>query len=241
MKVLAVTSGYINQNYKKKNVNFEAVRVDADAIEGFKKLGFGGSLSQHLAFWTVGICKLARCFGSKVKTVLKDITGVEQEGVFTNAHGLIDDVTKIKQDIYLSKEESNILKPAICRANDEVEALYYRRPEPDSFKQLNRVAETARGELIKRLKDEAEAAIFDELWDTEGTECWKLGQIIKGFMADANQEGHHVTKEDTSAYLQQLETNRKAYEEADRAVFNQIRTKWFAPKPAAEVKPAVES
>ena len=37
MKVLAINSNYKNQNYKKGNVNFEAVRVDADAIEGFEK------------------------------------------------------------------------------------------------------------------------------------------------------------------------------------------------------------
>lgn len=53
MKVLSLNSNYStpHQNCKKKDVSFEAVRVDADAIEGFRKTAPATSLSRQLMIW----------------------------------------------------------------------------------------------------------------------------------------------------------------------------------------------
>lgn len=223
MKVLALNLNYSNQNYNKKDVNFEAARVDADAIKGFKKLGFEDhSLTESLALWTVGICKNARCFGNKVKEILRNIVGVEPEGVFAHAHGLIDDVTKIKQDIYLSGEELHTLHTSINKANDEAEKLFYGDSQ----------APTITGK-------------FDQLWDKEGTECNNLQKLINSFVEDANSEGHHVKQKDILPYAEELAENVRTYEDAkkgideakelaDEAVSDRIVARWFTPKPTAE-------
>ena len=203
MKVLALNSNYKNQNCNKKNVNFEAVRVDSDAIEGFKKMAPASSLTENLMFW-VG----KNYLGRKVEAVVRAITGIQADiplgKVFKKGTGFYSDASKLQRDVFVRAEynegELGRLQSAIDKARDEVERQFYLRPEPDTFKQLNefKLPEElpARVKLAVQLKTEARVNLFDELWEQKGTACNELKKSVEGFEADANSEGHHVTKAD---------------------------------------------
>jgi len=213
MKVLAINSNYQNQNHKKGNVNFEAVRVDADAIDNFREIAKGaGSLSTRLVFQTLE-CFMG-VFGKKVVNFVKNSIGISSETpleqIFTHS-GLFKDFNQIKQDVFLSAEESGKLGQLITKAEDETKFMFYGNSQVPTM-----------------------SGLFDELWEQEGTACHKLRKTIEGFVADANADGHHVTKEDTLVYLEQFRANEKAKEQADEAVYDAVKAKWFAPKPATE-------
>jgi hypothetical protein len=254
MKVLAVNSNYQNQNYKKKNVNFEAVRVDADAIKNFKKVAPVDSLTEQLMFWTN-----RNFLGKKVGAMVRAITGIQEdvplEKVFKPKTGFYDDVSQLKQDVFVRTEynegELGRLQSAIEKAKNEVYIQMPFRDNPDVYKPLKKFKmpeeANAHAELAIQIETEEQLKVFDQLWDEEGTECNKLQKLVKGFWEDANSEGHHVTQGDTLAYAAKLAAHVRTYEEAkkgideakniaDKTVTDEMIAKWFAPKPAAEAK-----
>lgn len=260
MKVLAINSNYStpNQNYKKENVNFEAVRViGPDAIKRFEDIAPAKSLTQHLIYWAT-----KGPMGKKIEAVVRAITGIADDVPISKVYDVkissYADETKMQSDLFLFSDtikrdtEFDTLQTQVQKAIKEASDELTNRPDTIPEEQLAGLDAKARSQLVAKLQNEAQVNYFDELLDTEGTECWKLGQMIKGFMADADKEGHQVTNDEIIPFARQLEANktacgraieaaRNAKDTADNAVNNEIIAKWFAPKPAAEVKPEAES
>lgn len=252
MKVLAINSNYINQNYKKKNVNFEAVRVNADAMESFRNVAPASSLTENLMYW-VG----RNYLGKKVEAVVRAITGIQAdvplENVFKKGTGVCSDVSKIKQDVFVHAEygegELGRLQSAIDKAKNEAFIKMPLREDEDAYKPLDKFKlpeeQQARAKLATQIIAEQQVKVFDLLWDEEGTECNKLKQLVEGFIDDANSNGHHVKNEDIVPFATELSSNVRTYEEskkgideakkiADKTVTDKMTSKWFTPKPAVE-------
>jgi len=189
MKVLAINSNYQNQNYKKKNVNFEAVRViGPNAIKRAENIFPSYSLAQRLVYWANNFSN-GKPFGKKVEAVIRAITGIPDEvpikKVFDLSTGIYSDVDKMQSDVFLSsdhiskKGEFQYLQAQLSKAQLEIEdeLLGYKVPseyQVRSSEKLTRDQEKARNEGYKNFIAEAKATILDKFWDTEGTECNKL-------------------------------------------------------------------
>lgn len=259
MKVLAVNPNYSkpNKDYKKKDVNFEAVRVDADAIEAFRKTAPATSLSRQLMIWA------NKQFGTKVIELVRYITGVQEgvslEKIFNKDTGLCQDLSQIKHDIFVHYEygegEYGRLISAINEAREEAFVQTPLRDDKDAYRPLDKFKlpeeQQARAKLAVQIIVEQQVKVFDQLWDEEGTACNKLQNLVRGFVEEANSDGHYVSKEDIVPFATELEANEKTAEEAkeaideakeiaDKAVTDRMIAKWF-PKPVAEINPAVKS
>jgi len=68
---------------------------------------------------------------------------------------------------------------------------------------------------------------------------------VDGFRADADKEGHKVTNDEIVPFERRHNANNEACEKAieqasrakdlaNNAVYDEIRTKWFTPNPAAK-------
>lgn len=253
MKVLVSNLSYTqNQNYKKKNVNFEAVRVDADAIRKFNEIAPATSLTQQLMY-----CANRNYLGKKVQTVVRAITGIQEDvplqKVFDGTMNSYNNTRELKQDIFVRAKyedgELGQLQSAIGKARDEAYTQTPLRENPDAYKPLEQFKlpeeAHARTQLATKIITEEQIRVFDQLWDEEGTECNKLKKLIEGFVEEANSEGHHVKKEDIVPFATELEANEKtaakarefideAKETANKTVTEEMVAKWFAPKTAAE-------
>lgn len=258
MKVLAINSNSSNLNCKKENVNFKAVRViGSEAITRFKDIAPAQSLTQYLIYYAI-----KGSMGKKIEAVVRTITGLADNvpinkvyqtntGSYADVRGMKSDVfllsDHVKRDAELDRLEEQAQK-AIKEASDELT----NRPDLIPEEQLEGLDPIKRCERVAQLQKETIINYFDELLDTEGTECWKLGQMIKGFVTDADKEGHQITNDEIVPFVRQLEANKQAQvkaiqqanttkREADKAVLDEITTRWFTPEPPAEVSSAVES
>lgn len=254
MKVLATNSNYStsHQNCKKKDVNFEAVKVIGPyAVKKFDNIAPASSLPQHLVIWANSYL-IGRPFGRKLEAVIRTATGIPNEvplkQVFDLKTGNYSNIEKIQSDLFLFSEDVGKkgefveFKAQLAKAEKEVEREFYRpKDEYDKSKQVNQsgLEGEARNTLIIDLNTGVKVSILEKFWDTEGTECNKLGKMIKDFMTDADKEGHQVTNKEITAFEKRFEANKTERDNAlveanrkkglaDQAITDEMIAKWFA-------------
>lgn len=254
MKVLAINSNYTQNQKCKKEVNFEAVNVNVRAIEGFKTIaGYKTfSLTERLMHYPLTenpTCKL----GKKLEAVIRTITGIDSntplESVYDRAGNGVSlrttALTDSMKDMFLSEKEFKALKPLNDDAFQEAINAWYaenrKLGEQTKAGIIERLTmqegKAPEQEKVNTLMDEAwkqgedqrtqtKIAVFDRLWDQEGTKCNQLKKMVEGFVADADKEGRQVTKEDVSGYLAKLRAHETAKKLADDVTCNEARAKW---------------
>lgn len=180
MKILAVNQNYTqNQNHKKNDVHFEALKVNADAIEGFEQVLSPNpyfkmrSLTAGLMHHTLGnsFCKL----GKKIEAVIRNITGVESNTPLENLYNRSGEQRATLND-YLLK---TVGKSDIALTSGEFEP-FYQTCESAFYEVSNaRVAENrkmgiqAKAEIIKQLTEQEGKA------PEEGRVLAELGKVFK--------------------------------------------------------------